>query len=594
LWRRSYLGRNYGLASVDLCREIVNVMGQWRRQDRQVENVQEIGTLDLRYGINGTNWVNDDWGWRNLHGNVATMQWKNKLISVTSPWKIEGRGDVKTLQSAIALYNYEQPAATWEIFVDGQRVTALPYKAKAGQRITIHDGVSYLGIIPLPATNLGRTDEVVLEEGVEQKFEHPSKPVLVINSYNLQRDTPLQKDADWAAIDRASGGFVLEMGDVTEYKDFAAFQRHMQEAKLDIRWEEAADTLHIAYHSGDDLLEMGAKTLYESDAPSPTAFAYRRVNGQWPYLPTGIERETNLTVQGTTGRLEKNGAVLTTEAGCMTYLQTEPVSGTYAALNPMPDPTLWSFSVPGGMMVNADGRISLMKVTVHPKDNTLWIDYARKDDQTGGAMATTLLVGCKAVPAVTLNGTALTGKLPVVTLDGKPVYAISLQGALSKEALAALPTRYARAQQVFQQKERPDTSSTMLENGGFDFAGMQIAGCVCPEFNSAPDKEAVDIHDVVSRLMVTRRIRRKRAVPDPVHLLQGLRAAALDAGDDLRVDRPGVAGAPFLAHPGGGKDQLLLLVDEFQQDGHRLAGEFFAPNVDVQTGLLVRAGFGVA
>ena len=40
-----------------------------------------------------------------------------------------------------------------------------PVSLKAGQVITIKDGVSYIGIIPLPATDLGRTDEVVIGSG---------------------------------------------------------------------------------------------------------------------------------------------------------------------------------------------------------------------------------------------------------------------------------------------------------------------------------------------------------------------------------------------------------------------------------------------
>src|SRR5204862_410015 len=66
----------------------------------------------------------------------------------------------------------------------------LPFKAKQGQRITIKDGVTYLGIIPLPATDLGRSDEVVLREGEEQTFEKMKfRPALVIDSFNLQRDS---------------------------------------------------------------------------------------------------------------------------------------------------------------------------------------------------------------------------------------------------------------------------------------------------------------------------------------------------------------------------------------------------------------------
>jgi hypothetical protein len=57
------------------------------------------------------------------------------------------------------------------------------------------------------------------------------------------------------------------------------------------------------------------------------------------------------------GRIEKNGAVLTCEKGRMAYVQADPISGVYAAYNPLPDPTDWAFSVPGGIKVKADGDV---------------------------------------------------------------------------------------------------------------------------------------------------------------------------------------------------------------------------------------------
>ena len=66
------------------------------------------------------------------------------------------------------------------------------------------------------------------------------------------------------------------------------------------------------------------------------AVPYRRINGSNPYLQPGIDRDTTLSQQGTTGRLEKNGAVLMTEKGRIAYLQTEPSSGTYTGYNPLP------------------------------------------------------------------------------------------------------------------------------------------------------------------------------------------------------------------------------------------------------------------
>jgi hypothetical protein len=76
----------------------------------------------------------------------------------------------------------------------------------------------------------------------------------------------------------------------------------------------------------------------------------------------------------------------------MSYLQADASSGTYTGYNPLPDPTDWSLSVPGGVTIQAGGKVSLLRVAVQPKENRLWIDYATKPDQNGPEMATYLLV----------------------------------------------------------------------------------------------------------------------------------------------------------------------------------------------------------
>ncbi|MGA2616899.1 MAG: hypothetical protein ABSF26_04760 [Thermoguttaceae bacterium] len=407
LWRRTYLGRNYGLASTDLYDSCVPIMGHWRRQDKQVQDITEMGLMLVRYGINTTAFVNAAPGWLVPCGSQAALQHKNKMLVVASPYDLHDRADIKSLQSSIALYNYQQPAATWETCIDGRRVESLPAKAKAGQRITIRDGVSYLGVIPLPATNLGRKDEAELAAGEVQKYQNMEfKAALVINNYNLQQDQPLDKAAAWRRIDNAYGGFVIEMADAAEYKDFAAFQRHMSEARLEAtpKSEGQHVTLEVKYTSGEDTMEMGVKTDYKG-GPTTDCFTYRRVNGNWPYLPKGLERDTSLTQQGSTGRLQKGGATLTSSPGLMAYLQTEPITGTYAGFNPLPDPNYFNLAVPGGVVVRADGKLGIARVVVRPKENKVWIDHGLRDDQHGPEMADCLLLfGLQGEPVVELNG----------------------------------------------------------------------------------------------------------------------------------------------------------------------------------------------
>ena len=79
----------------------------------------------------------------------------------------------------------------------------------------------------------------------------------------------------------------------------------------------------------------------------------RRLNGQWPYLPAGLERDTTWAQQGTTGRLEKNGAVLVTEPGRKAYLIADPVSGAVVGYNPLPDLQAWALTTRDGVMLPA-------------------------------------------------------------------------------------------------------------------------------------------------------------------------------------------------------------------------------------------------
>ncbi len=466
LWRRTYLGRHYGLASTDVYDSVVPIMGQWRRTDRQVENLQDLGTMTMRYGVNTTPLVNATYGWMHPLGCQAALQHKNKLLVLTSPFnndsvKSLAKDGLYSLQSTIGLYNFEQPRS-WEIFVDGQPVTRLPFTCKQGQKLTIHDGVSYLGIIPLPATDLGRTAEVTLSEGTPQEWHGTWQATLVIDSYNLKQDQPVA-NPDWAAYSQAYGGFVFEFGDAAEYGDFAAFQKHLQEATLETRWEADQLTYHVAYQSGPDRLEMGAKSGYEGGA-TPGLFAYRRVNGEWPYLAPGLDRDTTLTQQGRTGRLEKNGAVLTAEPGRMAYLQTEPTTGTYAGFNPLPDPTLWSLQTPGGVTVTADGRLGLARVVVRPEENRLWVDYAVRDDQHTTDMATALVVyGLDQRANVERNGEPCRDAR-TMTVDGKAALVIPLGEGMTAAAWEAVPNRYARAQQVFTMADRPDPLQYMIQD----------------------------------------------------------------------------------------------------------------------------------
>jgi len=439
LWRRAYLGRHYGLASQDVAvgNETVPVMAQWRRSERKVERMHEVGTLLVRPGVNRTEFLDSLYHGteqRNPNGSVgaqcgpiATLQHRNVAIVLASPnrdLKAEGGRPlpekITSVQVTAGLYNFE-PTPSWEVFVDGEGVRTLPHSAKAAQRITIRDGVSYIALVPIPATDLGRDAEVVISaDGVDTEMQGggKAKEALRVNSYLYRSERPMPAELLGSErLDLACGGFVIELGDASEYGDFKAFQRHVKEARLEVSWNAATKTLEVKYSSGKNVLELGFKPEYRGGR-TDGCFPYRRVNGEWPYLPPDMDRDSTLAQQGRSGRLEKNGAVVVTEKGKMAFLQTVPSTGTYAGYNPFPDPVAWSMKAPGGVTVSADGKLGLARVVVRPRDCRVWIDHAmREEDKGKPGMAKRLTIsGMRETPLVEYNGVSL-GRTASVPLD---------------------------------------------------------------------------------------------------------------------------------------------------------------------------------
>ena len=428
LWKRSYLGQHYGLATIDVAigNQTVPLMAQWRRDERPVDRTEQIGTLLARFGVNrtefldsifhGTTQRNPNGGIGQQGGFIASLQHRNTLLAFTSPYpELKYSGDrnlgtnITSVQTSIALLDL-QPKPTWEIFLDGQLVEQWPVRAKFGQRFTIRDGVTFIAIIPLPgATDLGRDAEAVLsDEGelTEMQGGGKLKTSLVLNLYNYRSDTPL--DRKRKDLDDAWGGFALEMTDATEFRDFAAFQKHVAETKVEARWDAMEKTVHAKFVSGADSLEAGFKPGYTGDwdrqTPTDQCFVYRRVNGAWPYPAKNIERDTTLCQMSRSGRAEKGGAVLTVEPGRMACVEFEPLSGTFAGYTPLPDKTSWKFELPNGITVESNGKVGMLRVTVCPKQQRLSVEHAVRPGETNSAAATNIQVRGMTSPSVSVNG----------------------------------------------------------------------------------------------------------------------------------------------------------------------------------------------
>lgn len=376
---QTYLGANYGLASEE-CYTSATVPFQatWQRAPVPVQRLHNLGMMVIQGRVN-----EEPAGPQELtpfgvlqHNNKAIWAMKplerKFLLGPETSFPSVKENGLTSLKCQVSLFAYG-PEAEREVWVNEQRVTDFPARARLGDLITVKEGVTFLGLRALPTTDLGRREEIVIRQ---------ERPLLAIESYLLQSEQPLpDDDATAQRLADATAGWVVELGDTAEYPDFAAFRRHLSQAQLQANWQPEERVLHLAYTSGADKLEMGFRTTFEREVlwhqqlnPS-RIFAYQRVNGAWPWPERGIDLDSPLAQMGKAGRLEKGGAVLETAEGRMSLLRVEPITGTYEGVNPFVDPTPFTLRTPQGPMVRAEGLLGCGRVTFRPAEGRLWVDY---------------------------------------------------------------------------------------------------------------------------------------------------------------------------------------------------------------------------
>jgi len=204
-WVTTYFGENHGLASIRLTPQRIHVLGHWRRKAERPSSMRDIGTLDMRMGYNQTQTANDGAGVISQQGHYRTYQHGNRLIMLARPntgFMNQKKNEIKSIQCTAALFNFEDPTLTWQIFVDDRKVESLPATAKFGQVITVHDGVGYLAIRPFPTDDLGRDSDITLEPGVAQEPAHHGntriQPALLVNAHLCKNDAVIERKKSWA------------------------------------------------------------------------------------------------------------------------------------------------------------------------------------------------------------------------------------------------------------------------------------------------------------------------------------------------------------------------------------------------------------
>ncbi len=439
-WHLNYLSRDYSIASRDNTNHdygTIPITAQWRRENKIVTNMEELTTLQMNMGINGAYTKPGQ-----SMAEFGIVQRDNMLVALKALPRRDviddPKNQLKSLHTTVAIVTLGDVAKR-EVWINDKKVDDLSgtrpgsttdwkkrmvtggavVAAKDGDIIAIQDGVTYVGLIPISANTLERDREV------EISYDYPT---ILIHNFLYRSDNSLDLNRIYGTnpVNTPTAGFILEMGDQTQYPAFADFRAHLQAAKLISQWNAEKKLVEVSYTSGGNLLEMG----YD---PARYPTVYRRVNGEWPYLPEGIQRDTPWAIQGRTGTLKKNGATLQCEPGRTGYLQAIPDTDTYIGYNPLPDPTCWALTVPGNIQIKADGRISITRVVIRPKTGNLWIDSSRKTTQNTPDMATSILVfGMKQQPVTVLNGEKLRN-IKTVTINGVKAWVIPLEGNTTQD-----------------------------------------------------------------------------------------------------------------------------------------------------------------
>jgi len=171
-------------------------------------------------------------------GRCATYQHENRLIVSYSP-KRSGHKGIKSFRTDLV---FSYPTRFDLITVDGRPVTAFPVQLRAGSRICIRDGRTFILLVPFePAPAAGASP---LRLSVEKDF-------FLISMYNY--DGPA-KDFTREEINSWSSGFFLEVWTEDQFGDWSDFVKHSRAVRVETAFE--SKSRRIVARSKETVMEF--------------------------------------------------------------------------------------------------------------------------------------------------------------------------------------------------------------------------------------------------------------------------------------------------------------------------------------------------
>jgi len=250
-------------------------------------------------------------------GRAGVLQHKNTLL-YTYSGRNRGPDDVRPVANKLQRVSAGMFLFRWQpglegLYVDRAPVTRLPLELKPGDWWFIQDGDTYAGVRPLEATHLRGPCKTRLEERTRQ---------IVLYQDNYVGDAiDSIADEEWV---KARSGFIVEVGDATEYGSFERFRDIMLKAKV----KESAEGFirHLQYQRPGRRLEMKWHCYEEN-------YLMRRVDGQ-DHHTVPFLRSPEFAVGES--ELRTHDARLKTQPGETVWLLSAAPSRTYVAYQPHP------------------------------------------------------------------------------------------------------------------------------------------------------------------------------------------------------------------------------------------------------------------
>ena len=250
-------------------------------------------------------------------GRVGTLQDRNTLLlSYTPKPQTHHEGQVlvkdRVQRASAAMFLFRWTDGVDGLYVNREPVRSLPRELVPGDWWFIEDGDVYAAVRPLEATRM-RGGKTVLEKR--------TRHIVLYHDNVAAADIAGIADADWV---KARSGFVVEMGDKTEFGSFTGFQDKILAGRV---ISDTADefTRHIAYQRDERRLDMRWHCYTED-------YSHREINGRddtW----TRYAQSPEFAVDDN-GQLAVQDATLATTPGHTLWLLSCAPSRTWVAYQP--------------------------------------------------------------------------------------------------------------------------------------------------------------------------------------------------------------------------------------------------------------------